>query len=268
MFNKYKDYNLFLDKIWFKLNFFDNEVPQGLCIIKNKIYITCYKIDNTNSIVIEYNRDGKRLRTIDLNNRSHVGGIGYDKKSNLVFICDTLGKVTSYHYNNFEKYKSYEVATIGSKKLLEKDKLVCSYLCCNDGKLYVGSFNLRKNGIVKVFSINKVKEDITLEYENEFLVPKRTQGLTFYKEYLILSISYGRRNNSSIRIVEYSKSKNDYRKENIKIIVPPMLEQIDIVDNELLLLFESSAYKYKNTCKYIIDDLVSMNIEVILNNYK
>ena len=264
----YYEYYSYLKRNIFKLKFNDIEVPQGLCIIKDKVYITCYKIDNTTSIVIEFDMNGNRLRTIDLHNRSHVGGISYDEKHNLVFICDTNGKVSSYNYNNFEKKNSYEVAGIKGEKLLEKNKLVCSYLTCYNGRLFVGSFNLRNNGFVKVFDILREEDGIYLKFLYDIKVPKKTQGLTFYeynkKVYLFISRSYGRRNNSKLNIYNYDSNRREYLTKDRIITLPPMLEQITTYNNELVLLFESNAFKYRNTCKYVIDNLVSLNITKLI----
>ena len=40
----YDEYYSYLKREIFKLKFNDIEVPQGLCIIKDKVYITCYII--------------------------------------------------------------------------------------------------------------------------------------------------------------------------------------------------------------------------------
>ena len=202
--------------------------------------------------------------TIDLKNRSHVGGISYDEKHNLVFICDTNGRVSSYSYNSFEKKNSYEVASIKGEKLLEKNKLVCSYLTCYNNKLYVGSFNLRNNGFVKVFDITREEDGIKLNFLYDIKVPKKTQGLTFYehnnKTYLFISRSYGRRNSSKLNIYNYDDNKREYLSRDKIITLPPMLEQITTLNKELVLLFESNAFKYRNTCKYVIENLVSLDI--------
>jgi hypothetical protein len=267
--NNYDEYNSYLKSVFFKLKFHDIEVSQGLCIIKEKIYITCYKIDNTTSCVIEFDMNGNRLRTIDLHNRSHVGGISYDEKHNLVFICDTNGKVSSYSYNSFEKKKSFEIANTKGEKLIEKNKLVCSYLTCFDNKLFVGSFNLRSSGVVKVFDITREENGISLNYKYDFKVPKKTQGLTFYnkddKTYLFISKSYGRKSSSNINIYLFDYEKREYLSKDKIIKIPPMLEQITTLEDELVLLFESSSFKYRDTCKYIVDELVSLDIKKILD---
>lgn len=270
MFRKkdYKEYNSYLKNIYFKFNFLDNEVPQGLCIIRNKVYITCYKIDHTTSSVIEYNFDGKRTNTFDLKNHAHVGGISYDKRNNVVFICDTKGRVSVYNFKNFEKIDSFEVSNNPGSRLIERNYPVCSYLKCHNDKLYVGSFNRLKKGIIKVYYIEKDQGRIKLRYKNEFIVPTKIQGLTFYNNYLILSKSYGRNLSSNILVYEYDETLEKYTDKLLKFSLPPMLEQIDMYDEDLVLLFESSSLKYKYSCNYVIDSLVSLDLKKIINNCK
>ena len=258
---KYKKYNSLLKEKLFSYNFLDNEVPQGLCIIKNKIYITCYKTDNTNSCVIEYDRKGTELRKIDLENKAHVGGIGYDNKNKVIYICDIKGTISSYSYPTFKKIKSYEIAFSSGSKLIENERPVCSYLTYYDNILYVGSFNLGKNGIIKKYNINRNK----IEYTGEFIVPNKVQGLTFYKGKMIISSSYGRRKNSYLLVFDYDENKKEYLKPNKKYKFPPMLEQITEENSNLYLLFESSSNKYRDTCKYVVNELPIMDIDKIIN---
>ena len=258
---RYRKYNSLLKEKLFSYNFLDNEVPQGLCIINNKIYITCYKTDNSNSCVIEYDKKGNELRRIDLVSKAHVGGIGYNKKNNTVYICDVNGTISSYRYPSFKKNNTYDIAFSNGSKLIEKEKLVCSYLTCHNDILYVGSFNLRKNGLVKKYNIDKTN----INYIGEFIVPNKVQGLTFYKNNMIISRSYGRRKNSELLIFNYDENKTDYLKQNKKYKFPPMLEQITEMNNDLYLLFESSSNKYKNTCKYVVNELTIIDIDKIVN---
>ena len=258
---RYRKYNSLLKEKLFSYNFLDNEVPQGLCIIKNKIYITCYKTDNSNSCVIEYDKKGNEIRRIDLESKAHVGGIGYNKNNNTVYICDVNGTISSYNYPSFKRINNYEIALFNGSKLIEKEKLVCSYLTCHKDILYVGSFNLEKNGIVKKYIINKNK----INYIGEFIVPTKVQGLTFYKDKMIISRSYGRTKNSELLVFNYEGDSIEYLKPNKKYKFPPMLEQITEMNNDLYLLFESGSNKYKNTCKYVVNELPIIDIDKIVN---
>ena len=46
----------------------------------------------------------------------------------------------------------------------------------------MGSFNKKKNGLVKVFDVIRESTGIELKYRSEFNVPEKIQGLTFYKQ--------------------------------------------------------------------------------------
>ena len=152
--NVYEEYNkLIVNNI--KLPLEDNEVPQGICRVNNTILVSCYMDNHEQSRVLMLDLDGSRTKTIILNNKAHVGGISYDQKHNLIFICDTKGKISSYPYHEFinENYihqKKYDVSanSLGGDLLIEDGNLVCSYLTCYDQKLYVGSFNKTKNGLI------------------------------------------------------------------------------------------------------------------------
>ena len=181
--NVYEEYNkLIVNNI--KLPLEDNEVPQGICRVNNTILVSCYMDNHEQSRVLMLDLDGSRTKTIILNNKAHVGGISYDQKHNLIFICDTKGKISSYPYHEFinENYihqKKYDVSSnsLGGDLLIEDGNLVCSYLTCYDQKLYVGSFNKTKNGLIKVYDILRKEEGITLKYLYEFKVPRKSKEL-------------------------------------------------------------------------------------------
>lgn len=246
-------------KILFDLDLNENEVPQGICEVGKYILISCYKTDNCKSSVLVF-KNNIKIKTISLSNKSHVGGIGYDEKHKLIFICDTNGRVSSYKFlefveGNLESKKTFNVSSsaLGGSILSNKGSLVCSYLTIYDNKLYVGSFRRFRGGTVKVFDI--LGGDI--KYNYEFKVPSKIQGLTFYKNYLLLSRSFGRKNKS--RIIIYDLEKNLKKINTFKL--PPMLEQIVVnKNNEVMLLFESGALKYRHTCKHVIDSVLCVDI--------
>ncbi len=273
--NVYEEYiKLIVNNI--KLPLEDNEVPQGICRVNNTILVSCYMDNHEQSRVLMLDLDGSRTKTIILNNKAHVGGISYDQKHNLIFICDTKGKISSYPYHEFinENYihqKKYDVSSnsLGGDLLIEDGNLVCSYLTCYEQKLYVGSFNKIKNGLIKVYDILHKEEGITLKYLYEFKVPRKIQGITFSKindtPHMILSSSYGRKNNSKVLIFPISKT-NTYLNPTYSFCCPPMLEQISVDNNnDILFLFESSSSKYRKTAKTVTDKITFINLEKLKN---
>lgn len=253
----------------------DNEVPQGICQIGEKILISCYTTDATKSRIKIINKE-KTPISIILDNKSHVGGISYDNIHNLIFFCDLNGRISAFPYykflaNNLTHKLTFSVASseAGGHDLKENKKLCCSYLTCFKNKIYVGSFNKKTRGLVKVFKIVN-KKDILLQYETEFRVPRKIQGITFLEDdsttYLILSKSYGRKYDSELLLYKYNDSSN-YTRPLHKLKLPPMLEQITVTnDKKLLLLFESGAKKYENGVKLITDNIISLDIKKIIKD--
>ena len=255
MFSKKVKINL--NDILFPLDLNAVEVPQGICKVKNYVLISCYKTDNSKSCIIIY-KNGIRTKEVVLKNKSHVGGIGYDKKTNLLFICDVNGKVSSYNFFEFIK------GNLDSRKKIKTENKVCSFLTVNDNKLFVGSFNKIKRGKVNVFEIGKNK----IKYNYSFKVPNKIQGLTFYNKddvnYLLLSKSFGRKQNSKLLIYRFDLKRKNYIITKIKYKFPPMLEQIVVDGNKLLLLFESSACIYKDSCRCVTSDVISLDINNLI----
>lgn len=274
----YLDYEKYCNGNLFPLVLEDNLVPQGICTVSSYVLITCYTTSNDFSRVLIYNFEGNLLNTVILDNKSHVGGIGYDSFHHLLFICDSHGTVSSYPFSEFIKgslknKRSYLVAddSLGGSFLNEDGRVVCSYLTCFQSRLYVGSFNKKENGLVKVFDIVRERKGICLNYIREFTVPSKIQGLEFYQEgnalYLFLSRSYTRIKDSEILLYSYSDDVGDYTIPIFSFSLPPMLEQITLdQEKNLLLLFESCAKKYSYNAKIVIDHVISLNSLKIISD--
>lgn len=277
--NSYLEYEQYKIGNLFKPSLDDNLVPQGICYIDPYVFISCYTTNDQNSRVLMYGKTGTLLRTIILDHKSHVGGISYDQLHHLIFICDSKGKVSSYLYQEFIKgnlqnKKNYLVAdnSLGGSFLKEDEKVVCSYLTCFEGKLYVGSFCKKSNGLVKVFEIVSHINGVSLKYLTEFIVPKKIQGITFYRKdnqtYMFLSQSYTRVKDSQILGYKYICNQNDYSNNNFSFSLPPMLEQIYIMPTgKMLLLFESFAKKYSYNAKIVVDDIVLLDSLKMIDSF-
>ena len=225
-----------------------------------------------------FDKSGALLKEIILDNKSHVGGISYDNKNELIWICSSKGRVDSYKYKEFiegdiSNKKSYNVCdnSLGGSFLLEDGNMVSSYLTVYLDKLYVGSFNKKTNGLVKVFDIIRENGNTSLKYLREFIVPNKIQGITFYKSngitYMFLSKSYTRIKDSEILVYRYRKDIDDYSIYSFSFNLPPMLEQIVNINGKLLLLFESFAKKYSYNARVVVDDVVIINVDTILEDF-
>ena len=234
----------------FLLNLKDMEVPQGICKINDLVLVTCYRVNNKSCVIIY--KDGIRVNEIILPNKSHVGGVAYYKKLDLIFISDSKGYVSSYNFSEFIK------GDLRSRNRIKINDRASSYLTVYKNKLYVGCFNKFKRGIVSVFDLEKN----ILKYE--FTVPNKIQGVAFYNkgdsEYMLLSKSFGRKQNSKLLLYLYNKKKRRYIFFKKTIKLSPMLEQITFDNNILMLLFESSSCMYRDTCSKVEDSVLTLDI--------
>jgi hypothetical protein len=110
-------------------------------------------------------------------------------------------------------------------------------------------------------------------------VPDRAQGMVVTDDFIFLSLSYGRRNRSSIeifrnplvekphRIVPTSKGEEgplwflDGKNHIRSIDLPPMAENITIINGQLAVLFESGAKKFKWFGKKPLDYIILLDLE-------
>lgn len=65
--------------------------PQGLAMAGDLLYVSAYDHERSlNSAVFVFTADGAYVKTIALENKSHVGGLGYDPTSGVLWIGDRV----------------------------------------------------------------------------------------------------------------------------------------------------------------------------------
>ncbi len=253
----------------------DNMIPQGITYLKNNILITAYDgSKKNNSLVYVLDSKGNIINKVDLNNKSHVGGIMYDVDHNLIWIPDENGVLNAYNSEDFlvkQKVSPlyvFDNVSEGLKNFENKSKNLIAFLTIKDNHLFIGNFSKTENILVKEFDIVLNDEKIDLKYIRNFKVPAKTQGIIFVKknnkDYLILSNSYRRRSKSHIYVFEYNDDINFYSIQNAKkIALPPLLEQITVKNSKIYALFESGAKRYNNAidkvgfiCELDIDKII------------
>ena len=275
LFNKYPDFKNNIFKANIEIPIIENMTPQGITVIDNYYLITAY--DNTNkntSVCYVLTKYGKFVTMIDLQNKSHGGSIAYDALHNLIWIPDNNGILNVYDVKSFmnnETTPLYQYSNLSDNLLNYQNNKEneIAYLTIDDEYLYLGSFSLTSNGLVKKYSFNIIDGEITFTLVQEFSVPSKTQGIAFIKKddekYMLLSRSYGRNNPSLLEIYQYDKENDNYNKYLKSLVLPPMLEQISIANNKLLAIFESNALKYSE-CKDKINDIIVFDLNKILFN--
>ncbi len=251
-----------------------NMVPQGITLLDDEyIIVSAYNTDHSKKsksyVLSSY---GQLFNTVTLDNRSHVGGIAYDKKNDLLWLPDNDGSLNAYEASQFIDQKDikpkYTFDKIGLelKKHVYKNQDFIDYLSVDGKYLYIGGFSLYGSGLVKKYEIIKKGSNLELEYKNSFKIPSKIQGITFYhkndKVYMILSQSFGRQNVSHIIIFEYDETETDYNEARSMLTLesPPLLEQVTSVNSGLYMIFESGANKYSD-CKEKIENVLILDLE-------
>ncbi len=264
--DKYPDMATTIHKSNIKIPELEHMIPQGLTLTKEHIIITAYdKKGETNSKCFVLTKTGKLVNIVTLDNSSHVGAIAYDKENALFWIPENDGRLNAYNVDEFytkqEVIPKYSFDYVGDKLKNYENKLknLIAYLTIKDNKLYLGSFDDKEKGLVKVYEI--IKDDlgeITLNHLKEFKVPPQVQGIEFYESkeetYMLLSCSYGRFNPSYLHIYKYEEEIQDYGNsliQRVTLKLPPMLEQTTKTQNHLYALFESKAKEYDNCLEKI-----------------
>lgn len=252
--DKYQNLSEILKTSNIEIPIYENLIPQGLVMVDDYIFISVY--DNMgliNSKVYVIDNDGNVINVITLDTNSHVGGLAYDSLNKLIWIPDNEGALNAYNVKDFYKkshaFYKYRFSDLSNELVDFRDdeKREVDYLTIVNDDLFIGNFSLKGEGIVKKYKI-KNNESLDLEFVNKFKVQDKVQGIAFYDNYMFLSVSYGRKKPSYLYVYNYEEDIDDYNIPpfaNFKL--PSMLEQIDIHNNKVYLIFENTAKKYQDS---------------------
>jgi hypothetical protein len=275
--NKYSDLNGLVKSDIIKIPESETLVPQGVTLLNGYIVVSAYS-DNSkeNSKAIIFNRRGNVINTVTLENNSHVGGIAFDKVNNLIWVPGNNGTLNAYDAGEFLEKEDIEPKYIidnlskGLSSYTNPNRKQIDYISIQNDYLYIGNFSYGA-GTLKMYKISTKGDELNFEFINTFKLPSLVQGITFYEynnqKYLLISRSFGRYNNSSMVIYKFDENITDYRStsSSIKVMkLPPMLEQISIYNNELFILFESSAKKYVDS-PLNIDSIFILDIKGLID---
>jgi hypothetical protein len=273
-------------------------VPQGLTLLRNQDHVlTSHYYDDGQASCIgvtDWNT-GQMITSLNLyepngkKHTGHVGGIVADANSlwiasdDFLYHC-TFPVITNQPFgtplqmtNQYRTEATHEVAFCGvfdglvwAGEFAYKNKYrtdVTHHLTARDGN--------KRLGWVCGYDPGKGFD----QPARVLSIPDRAQGIYATEDYIFLSISYGRRNRSSIEIFHNPLnepphdivSTHDEKKVPLwflddlnqvrSIDLPPMSENITVRDGKLLILFESGADKFRLFGKKPIDQLILVDLE-------
>ncbi len=296
---KFKTYlSMIQDKEVIIPGLFQGMVPQGkayieahgLLVISNYMYtkqtaaLTLISMEDQalKKVVRIYNHDGSP-------HLGHMGGISATRKHLWIASGKEIFRVPLEKLINAETEEAlflYPPLTT---------EVTCSFATASKNILYVGEFRKRgkryatkpshaysvacggrNHALMAGFDLDEKTDDIKEAMQREATVypsffisiPDKVQGAAFTREYIILSQSYGRKNNSFLSVYRtpfHDEPEDRFVLENgmdvpvwhldcrshvRSIEAPPMTEGIVMVENLLAVLFESASDKYRRTSRF------------------
>ena len=242
-------------------------VYQGLTRAEEYILISAYRKTNENSLLFVLNSEGKWISTFDLGFVAHTGGCAYDKMQNKLWITSANGTVCCIDWtelksligqkNAVDLIPAPQVLTSFDAGLVNHNGgKVASFLDVHEGFLYVGSYTLGCNGMLRKFDISDVQKPAIMQ---EWSIPEKAQGMTICREndknYIYFSLS-ANVEDSKLEKYVLDETVSQLKKPLKTIKLPEGSEQIEIDDNgTMMFLFESAAVPYSKTARIRNDQL-------------
>lgn len=272
-FNQYKLPNLnntkTMDSFSKKMVHGKNMIPQGLAIADNYLIISAYNKEKQYHSVLYLldKKSGEKLTTLVLPDSPHLGGLAYDPVAkNLWLTTETtagtaqlsaisLEEIQQRRFNQQEQPIKYtqQIPLTGLNK--------ASFLTYHQNTLVVGYFTKKHEGTLISYPLTNTglpvqtlaespqsirgKEKDTERMETT----KKLQGVTFYKEQILFSQSYGDHSSKLLFAKnQIEQDSTDFDEDDfIKTIdFPPYMEQILVDKQYLYVLFESSGTPYRS----------------------
>ena len=283
IFNKYSSFYNSVIKEVSKIHYSSGSyVPQGVCYAAGYYFLTMYDYYHKNNSIMYIYKDGEVYKNIILDSKAHCGSISYHEKTNSIFLTGIGEKNHSYVHkyeldyllNEFNgdilktKYK-YEVDYDNTLYSSAAKHSSPSYLTCYGGYVFVGNYCscddlnkcvIKKYRILKDGSLSKSFDIIKNPFSN-------TQGICVFEyqgEVLYLfSRSFGRKRNSLIHVCKYEDGVFYIIST---MVLPSMLEQVSMCNDNLVLIFESGSKVFKNKVLSVNDGIYLVNLDNVLNS--
>lgn len=221
------------------------QCPQGLCVSEDFIMVTAYGQGSNKGCLYVFDRTtGEYLATLSMRQGSHLGGIAYDGEN--LWIChsnySTVERLDYAFVKEIAKYKPGRLVELADEHEEYRVSNSPSCITCFNGRLWIATHTKFFKSVMRTYRY----ADGTLAEQEEFAIPDKVQGVAFDSDgHVYLSTSFGRSKSSYIKVYEsaYSLSKKP-EKPAACVEMPPCSEELAILDEELLVLFESGAQKY------------------------
>ena len=253
--------------------------PQGIVVTNDYIYVSAYCYTHKhNSVIYQIDRKNQKyIKSIILPDTSHVGGLAYDNNNNVLWIATkkyntnkndtTLSTVSCISQEIIDNYDfNIQKQPIRYNATYQTAFTNTSFMTYHDGYLYTGLFTKGKNNSSITAKIKILEDGLTIDTEpiSYSYIPSYVQSIAFIDDKILFTTSYGYKT-SKILVYDYNENIIDFinQKPIKEITTLPMLEQIYPYNDELYMIFESSAYAYRYTPGIKIDHIVNIKKNIL-----
>lgn len=230
----------------------DDLVVQGFTKAGEVMAVSAYsKSGENNSVLFLMNKSGRLIRIVDLGFKAHTGGIAYDGTRDLLWVTGPDGMVYALSFKDIqeETYQGEILISFDAGLVNHNGARVASFLTCDGGELYVGSYVDGAAGVLKRYDISDAEAPVL---RSEVSIPQRIQGITFRtdvisgEKYMLLSQSY-QTSDSALLTFVYDEQTTVYDAPIESRVLPEGAEQIQMTAKGMYILFESAARPYRAT---------------------
>jgi hypothetical protein len=280
----------------------DEFIPQGLCFIEktNMIAVSGYMDDNRASRIYLIDADtGSSVKKVLIRNSDGTDYTGHG--GGIVSYEDYLWISSSSYAHRISLEDLLTQNDEGYVDIIDRfdTNTNASFIYCKNSQLWVGEFyekknystneshhfltadNKQQNAVVCIYDI-----DLSKPYGVSSTIPSKVisiadkvQGMCITQtDKIVLSISYGRKNDSYLYVYENIVNQSsdaviDINGNNINVLfldtdhivkiikAPPMTEGLMDYMDKVYILFESAASKYAKTSYYPQKTMISITID-------
>jgi hypothetical protein len=247
--------------------------PQGLAFSQDFLFISayCYEQKHHSIISVLDRSNGQLVKRIILPKRPHVGGLVYDSKQKILWLTITgssTGRIAALREEDLFADTSEKTGQpISYWQVVDLPEIPqASYLTKNENKFISGNFTLKGNGQMGSFIVAKKDKALSQGQEKKVTkatavaldeMPNKIQSVAFYKDYLLAARSYGPIT-SELLVFDQTNTRKVFR-----IKLPPYLEQIVVLEDQLAVLFESGAQAYRKKANPTLNNVLILDLRTL-----
>ena len=245
--------------------------PQGLAVSEDYLFISAYcsQQEHHSQLYIIERTSGRHLKTVVLPKRPHVGGLVFDRATQMLWLTITgkgMGRVACVSLQALLEDETNQ--PIAYQQVIELAGIThSSYLAADGGELVSGTFALKQGGVVanyplSVLSDSGRKAPPRIKPRKRRVTTTKVQSIAFTTEYMLLARSFGP---GSAELWVFSKDATVLTRKHAlrRIKFPHYLEQIVVEKGQLYCLFESGAWAYRQKGGSI-DEVVVLDLATLL----